>query len=123
MEYFNTYGGSPVACAIGNAVLDVIEDECLQQHAHDVGQHLINELHKLADKHYNIGDVRYDMYIRELRITDHSLIYTYCIPLSTYIQCYSNIALLTIHIYANFSVIIIYLAVVVCVILLCMIYL
>jgi ethanolamine-phosphate phospho-lyase len=27
IEYFNTYGGNPVSCAIGSAVLDVIEDE------------------------------------------------------------------------------------------------
>ena len=27
IEYFNTFGGNPVSCAIGSAVLDVIEDE------------------------------------------------------------------------------------------------
>ena len=27
MEYFNTFGGNPVSCAVGNAVLDVIDDE------------------------------------------------------------------------------------------------
>ena len=26
MEYFNTFGGNPVSCAVGLAVLDVIED-------------------------------------------------------------------------------------------------
>ncbi len=27
IEYFNTYGGNPVSCAIASAVMDVIEDE------------------------------------------------------------------------------------------------
>ena len=27
IEYFNTFGGNPVSCAIASAVLDVIEDE------------------------------------------------------------------------------------------------
>ena len=27
VEYFNTYGGNPVSCAIASAVMDVIEDE------------------------------------------------------------------------------------------------
>ena len=34
MEYFNTFGGNPVSAAVGLAVLDVIEDERLQAHAH-----------------------------------------------------------------------------------------
>ncbi|CAB1345023.1 unnamed protein product [Coregonus sp. 'balchen'] len=33
MEYFNTFGGNPVSCAIGLAVLDVIEKEDLQGNA------------------------------------------------------------------------------------------
>jgi len=31
--YFNTFGGNPVSCAAAMAVLDVLEDEGLQQHA------------------------------------------------------------------------------------------
>jgi len=56
--YFNTFGGNPVSCAAGLAVLDVIEDENLQQNALDVGQHLVDGLWKLADVHECIGDVR-----------------------------------------------------------------
>jgi 4-aminobutyrate aminotransferase-like enzyme len=58
MEYFNTFGGNPVSCAIGLAVLDVIEQEQLQVHAHRVGTHLMNGLRGLMEKHFLIGDVR-----------------------------------------------------------------
>jgi 4-aminobutyrate aminotransferase-like enzyme len=58
MEYFNTYGGNPVSCAIGLAVLDVIRDEQLQANAYKVGTHLMNSLRQLMDKHPLIGDVR-----------------------------------------------------------------
>jgi 4-aminobutyrate aminotransferase-like enzyme len=33
MEYFNTFGGNPVSCEIGLAVLDVVRDEALQERA------------------------------------------------------------------------------------------
>jgi 4-aminobutyrate aminotransferase-like enzyme len=58
MEYFNTYGGNPVSCAIGLAVLDVIRDEDLQTRARDVGSHLLNSLRPLMLRHALIGDVR-----------------------------------------------------------------
>lgn len=57
-HYFNTFGGNPVSCAAGLAVLDVIEEEGLQQNALDVGQHLIDSLWRLAGRHACIGDVR-----------------------------------------------------------------
>jgi 4-aminobutyrate aminotransferase-like enzyme len=56
--YFNTFGGNPVSCAAANAVLDVIEQENLRARANDTGEHLINGLRGLADKHELIGDVR-----------------------------------------------------------------
>ncbi|MEZ4414665.1 MAG: aminotransferase class III-fold pyridoxal phosphate-dependent enzyme [Gemmatimonadota bacterium] len=46
MEYFNTFGGNPVSCAVGLAVLDVLEEERLREHALGVGERL---LHGLAD--------------------------------------------------------------------------
>ena len=58
MEYFNTYGGNPVSCAVGLAVLDVIEDEDLRQNASAVGAKLLDGLRRLMDKHGLIGDVR-----------------------------------------------------------------
>ena len=58
MEYFNTFGGNPVSCATGLAVLDVIRDEELQQNALEVGDYLKRELRLLQDHHHLIGDVR-----------------------------------------------------------------
>ncbi len=58
MEYFNTYGGNPVSCAIGTAVLDVIEEEKLWENALAVGNHLLAGLRRLQAKHPLIGDVR-----------------------------------------------------------------
>ncbi|MBC8346426.1 MAG: aminotransferase class III-fold pyridoxal phosphate-dependent enzyme [Candidatus Marinimicrobia bacterium] len=58
MEYFNSFGGNPVSCAVGQAVLDIIEEENLQQNAMDVGNYLINRLKELQSKYEIIGDVR-----------------------------------------------------------------
>ncbi|MGB6648057.1 MAG: aminotransferase class III-fold pyridoxal phosphate-dependent enzyme, partial [Bacteroidota bacterium] len=58
MEYFNTFGGNPVSCAVGNAVLQVIETEKLQKNAANVGEHLKEGLQRLKEKHVLIGDVR-----------------------------------------------------------------
>jgi 4-aminobutyrate aminotransferase-like enzyme len=56
--YFNTFGGNPVSCAAALAVLDVIENEGLQENALNVGQHIVDRLWSLAEKHECIGDVR-----------------------------------------------------------------
>src|SRR5262249_48112288 len=58
MEFFSTFGGNPVACAAGLAVLDVIEEEKLQGNALRVGAHLKSKLQALQHRHLLIGDVR-----------------------------------------------------------------
>jgi len=58
MEYFNTFGGNPVSCAIGMAVLNVIEKEDLQGNALRVGLYLCNLLEQLKEKHPLVGDIR-----------------------------------------------------------------
>ncbi len=58
MEFFSTFGGNPVACAAGLAVLDVLEEKRLQEHALRVGTHLVKGLKVLQERHALIGDVR-----------------------------------------------------------------
>jgi 4-aminobutyrate aminotransferase-like enzyme len=58
MEFFSTFGGNPVACAAGLAVLDVVRDEGLQDRALRVGKYWMTELKKLQECHRLIGDVR-----------------------------------------------------------------
>jgi 4-aminobutyrate aminotransferase-like enzyme len=58
MEFFSTFGGNPVACAAGHAVLDVLEEEHLQDNSLRVGGRLLDGLRGLMDRRPLIGDVR-----------------------------------------------------------------
>ncbi|MCG2462994.1 aminotransferase class III-fold pyridoxal phosphate-dependent enzyme, partial [Flavobacteriaceae bacterium F89] len=58
MEYFNTFGGNPVSCAIGTEVLRTVKREKLQENALKVGEFLKGELKLLAQEFPIIGDVR-----------------------------------------------------------------
>jgi hypothetical protein len=58
MEFFSTFGGNPVSCAAGLAVLDVVEEERLQARALRVGGHLAAGLRRLQERHAVLGDVR-----------------------------------------------------------------
>ncbi|NKB77999.1 MAG: aminotransferase class III-fold pyridoxal phosphate-dependent enzyme [Gammaproteobacteria bacterium] len=58
MEYFNTFGGNPVSCAIGSAVIDVMEEEGLQENARVVGAFLQQQLKALMPTFPIIGEVR-----------------------------------------------------------------
>jgi 4-aminobutyrate aminotransferase-like enzyme/Ser/Thr protein kinase RdoA (MazF antagonist) len=74
MEYFNTFGGNAVSCAVGLAVLDVIESEGLQANALDVGNYLMGRLRELMDTHPLIGDVRgWGLYIGAELVLDREL--------------------------------------------------
>ena len=58
MEFFSTFGGNPVSCAIGMAVMDVIEKEDLMNRAHVLGERFKNGLNSLMLEHELIGDIR-----------------------------------------------------------------
>ncbi|MGO4446321.1 aminotransferase [Mycobacterium sp. 2YAF39] len=55
--FFSSTGGSPLSCAIGITVLDVLHDEALQQNASVVGAHLKSGLQALQQRHPIIGTV------------------------------------------------------------------
>jgi 4-aminobutyrate aminotransferase-like enzyme len=55
--FFSSTGGGPVSCAIGLAVLDVLEREGLQANAREVGGRLMAGLDELAARHPEIGAV------------------------------------------------------------------
>ena len=56
--HFNTFGGNPVVCAQGKAVLEVIDREKLQHNSLKLGEKILAGLNKLKEKHRLIGDVR-----------------------------------------------------------------
>ena len=58
LEFFSSFGGNPVTCAIGDAVLDVIAEEGLQQHSKNVGDYLITLLKQLQKKYSELADIR-----------------------------------------------------------------
>ena len=57
-RYFNTFGGTAVACAAALAVLEVIEEQDLQVNALETGNYLLTGLKELASNHDLIGDIR-----------------------------------------------------------------
>ena len=58
MEFFSTFGGSTVSCAVGLAVLTVVERAGLREHARQVGERLLGGLRARAGRHAIVGDVR-----------------------------------------------------------------
>jgi 4-aminobutyrate aminotransferase-like enzyme len=58
VKYFNTFGGNPVSCAVGMTVLDIVQGDGLQAHAHSVGGYFLAALERLKSEHELIGDVR-----------------------------------------------------------------
>ncbi|GAB4505698.1 MAG: aminotransferase class III-fold pyridoxal phosphate-dependent enzyme [Anaerolineales bacterium] len=58
MEYFTTFGGNPVSCAVGLEVLNVVLEEGLQQHAQRVGERMLAGLRPFVERYSIVGDVR-----------------------------------------------------------------
>lgn len=58
VEFFSSFGGNPVSCAIGKSVLEVIEIENLQENARVCGNYYKCLFEELKNKHAFIGDVR-----------------------------------------------------------------
>ncbi len=58
MEFFSSFGGNSVSCAIGLSVLEVLEEEKLQENALKVGSYIMKELRGMQSIFPIIGDVR-----------------------------------------------------------------
>ena len=58
VEYFNTFGGNPVSCAAGLAVLDEIKYKNLQSNALNVGEYLRKKFLELKQQLSIVGDIR-----------------------------------------------------------------
>ena len=58
MEFFSTFGGNPVSCAIGETVLKIVQEERLMEHALVVGGQLLAGLKPLVERYPIVGDVR-----------------------------------------------------------------
>lgn len=58
MEFFSTFGGNPVSCAVGLEVLKVVLEENLQAHAFKIGERMLKGLRPMIEKYSIVGDVR-----------------------------------------------------------------
>jgi 4-aminobutyrate aminotransferase-like enzyme len=73
MEFFNTFGGNPVSCAIGKAVIQTVKNENLQQNALEVGEYLKKGLMQLSKQFPIIADVRGQGLFLGIELTDNQL--------------------------------------------------
>ena len=58
MEYFNTFGGNPVSCAVGLKVLEIIARDRLLKNVSEIGGYLLQGMGRLKERYQVIGDVR-----------------------------------------------------------------
>ena len=72
VEFFSSFGGNPVSCAIGLSVLETIEEEALQERAKTVGSYYKNLLKTLQKKDSRIGDVRGEGLFLGIALIDES---------------------------------------------------
>ncbi|NER12795.1 aminotransferase class III-fold pyridoxal phosphate-dependent enzyme [Leptobacterium flavescens] len=73
MEYFNTFGGNPVSCAIGKEVIQIVKREKLKENAFEIGCYLKEELIKLAKKFPIIGNIRGEGLFLGIELVDEKL--------------------------------------------------
>lgn len=73
MEYFNTFGGNPVSCAIAAEVLKTVKRENLQSNALTIGNYLKNELKILAKTFPILKDIRGQGLFLGIELTDEQL--------------------------------------------------
>ncbi|MEE2887303.1 MAG: ornithine--oxo-acid transaminase [Planctomycetota bacterium] len=50
-QHGSTYGGNPIACAVAEAALDVLEEEALYDRSIELGDWFLNELRNLSSPH------------------------------------------------------------------------
>lgn len=73
MEFFSTFGGNNVSCAVGLEVLKTVQQEELQNNARVIGEYLITRLGELQQLHSIVGDVRGSGFFLGVElIRDHS---------------------------------------------------
>ena len=71
--YFNTFGGNPVGCAVGNAVLDVMDRDKLIDNAQSTGDYLRAGLASLAERHPLISEIRgHGLWVGIELVRDHA---------------------------------------------------
>ncbi|MCA0933391.1 aminotransferase class III-fold pyridoxal phosphate-dependent enzyme [Lutimonas saemankumensis] len=73
MEYFNTFGGNPVSCAIANAVVQLVKNENLQKNALRTGNYLKEELKQLSLSYPILKDIRGQGLFLGIELTDKNL--------------------------------------------------
>lgn len=73
MEFFNTFGGNPVSCAIGLEVLKVVREEGLMENAKKTGHYILSGLNLLQEEFSIIGDIRGAGLFLGFELTDGNL--------------------------------------------------
>jgi 4-aminobutyrate aminotransferase-like enzyme len=56
MDYFNTFGGNPVSCAIAYETIQILKEEGMREHSYEMGEYFMNRIR--AEDHPMIGDIR-----------------------------------------------------------------
>jgi 4-aminobutyrate aminotransferase-like enzyme len=72
MEFFSTFGGNNVSCAVGLAVLEVVQQQNLQAHALRVGEQLLAGLHELHPRHEVIREIRGSGFFLGVELTNEA---------------------------------------------------